>query len=107
MSTNLIGGIILIIAGILTKIFPILIAGYNTMTKEQKAKVDIKGLSTFMSICLCAMGILLIVLYLLGYRDPATIVLITLPSVIFMVIFAQRYDHNKSGRSRGGDKTQA
>lgn len=47
------------------------------------------------SICLCTIGILLTVLHFLGYRTPIIALLITIPAVIFMVIFAQRYDHNK------------
>ena len=41
-------GIILIICGILVKINPNLIAGYNTMSESDKQKIDIKRLSTFM-----------------------------------------------------------
>ncbi|MFT5216354.1 MAG: uncharacterized membrane protein HdeD (DUF308 family) [Glaciecola sp.] len=40
-------GIILIISGVLVKINPNLIAGYNTLSESDKQKIDIKRLSTF------------------------------------------------------------
>ena len=45
---TLIIGLILIIAGFMVKRNPNLIAGYNSLTKEQKKKVDINGMSTMM-----------------------------------------------------------
>ncbi len=44
-TTVLITAFILIGLGVLVKRFPILIAGYNTMSKEEKMNVDVKGLS--------------------------------------------------------------
>jgi hypothetical protein len=42
-------GIIPIVIGFLVKAAPNLIADYNTMTKEQKKKVDIDGLSSLLN----------------------------------------------------------
>ena len=52
----LITAFILIGLGVLVKRFPILIAGYNTMSKEEKMNVDVKGLSAFMCYSLVGMG---------------------------------------------------
>ena len=46
--TQLLGGGLLVLLGILVRFFPNLIAGYNTMSAEQKKNVDVKGLSRFM-----------------------------------------------------------
>lgn len=60
-----------ILLGILIWKFPKLIAGYNTMSAEQQKKVDVKGLKSFIS----SIGIPVI-------------------GAIFILIGAQRYDHN-------------
>lgn len=49
-------GFILIICGLLVKPFPNLIAGYNTMNKEEKAKIDIDKLSSYMRKYLVIIG---------------------------------------------------
>ena len=38
---------VLFVLGMLVRKYPNLIAGYNTMTAEQKKNVDVKGLSNF------------------------------------------------------------
>lgn len=48
--------VILFVLGLLVRKYPNLIAGYNTMTAEQKKKVDIKGLSSFMCRSLCVIS---------------------------------------------------
>ena len=55
--TQLLGGGLLVLLGILVRFFPNLIAGYNTMSAEQKKNVDVKGLSRFMYSSLAAIGI--------------------------------------------------
>ena len=55
--TQLLGGGLLVLLGILVRFFPNLIAGYNTMSAEQKKNVDVKGLSRFMCLSLAAIGI--------------------------------------------------
>ena len=68
----LLGGVLLIVVGLLVKRFPMLIAGYNTMPPAKKKNVDIGGLSS------------LAVIY----------VIYLLPYVVWMLVRAQRYDHN-------------
>lgn len=55
--TQLLGGGLSVLLGILVRFFPNLIAGYNTMSAEQKKNVDVKGLSRFMYSSLAAIGI--------------------------------------------------
>ena len=42
----LIAGLILIISGVLVKLNPNLLAGYNTLSEEQKKEIDIDKVST-------------------------------------------------------------
>ena len=62
-TTVLITAFILIGLGVLVKRFPILIAGYNTMSKEEKMNVDVKGLSAFMCYSLVGMGTVPVLAY--------------------------------------------
>ena len=55
--TQLLGGGLSVLLGILVRFFPNLIVGYNTMSAEQKKNVDLKGLSRFMCSSLAAIGI--------------------------------------------------
>jgi hypothetical protein len=95
-------GGILIVCGILVKIFPNLIAGYNTMSEKQKENVDIKGLSSFMRNGLVVIGLIVIGSYFLfrriGVSEGEYVLIPTgllIIGAIILVIFAQRYDHNK------------
>lgn len=92
--------------GFLIKSVPNLIAGYNTMSKEQKKNVDIEGLSTFMRNGLIIIGLAVIVLYYLfkwmGFPVIANLIMpvaITV-GVIIMVILAQKFDHNKKKKTK-------
>ena len=90
----LVGGIILVITGILAYIFPNLIAGYNTLTKEQKKGVNVKRLKAVVGISLFVYGLLLVITYFILYSInkvdtgdiifPATI----LPFTIILMIIA-------------------
>ena len=97
----LLGGALLIVVGLLVKRFPMLISGYNTLPKEKRKNVDIDGLSSFMRRHLVIIGGLLIlfttILELTGQQEAFSIILaVYLPVyVIWMVVRAQRYDHNK------------
>ncbi len=51
-------GLFLIIIGFLVSRYPNLIAGYNSLSKEEKEKVDIDRLSNRMKITFIIMGIL-------------------------------------------------
>ncbi len=93
-------GLIEIGAGFLVRSYPDLIAGYNTMPPERKKNVDIEGLSRFMRNCLVAMGLATIVtpglLAALGLSGMAKIfiALPTLAGTVYILIKAQKYDHN-------------
>ena len=69
--TQLLGGGLLVLLGILVRFFPNLIAGYNTMSAEQKKNVDVKGLSRFM--CLSLAAILRSGLRFSGKKFPSVI----------------------------------
>lgn len=49
-------GLFLMLTGWAVVKFPLLIAGYNTMSKEQKEKVDVKGASRMMRKTFVLMG---------------------------------------------------
>lgn len=94
-------GALLIVVGLLVKRFPMLIAGYNTMPAEKKKKVDIEGLSSFMRRHLVIIGALwaslAVILTLTGQQDALPVIyMIYVPvCVVWMLIRAQRFDHNK------------
>ncbi|PIA81948.1 hypothetical protein BFR04_11625 [Gaetbulibacter sp. 4G1] len=60
-------GLIFIICGLLVKKYPNLIAGYNSMTIEEKKKIDIKKLSTFLHNGLIITGALAITVAILMF----------------------------------------
>lgn len=96
----LLGGVLLIVVGLLVKRFPMLIAGYNTMPPAKKKNVDIGGLSSFMRRHLVIMGALWIlftvVLELTDQTDTLAVIYVIylLSYVVWMLVRAQRYDHN-------------
>ena len=61
-ASGLIIGILILIAGLLVKPFPNLIAGYNMLTKRDKEKIDIKRYSAFMGNTLVGLGIVVILI---------------------------------------------
>lgn len=94
--------IFFIILGILVWKYPNLIAGYNTMTQEQKNKVNIKALKSFMCSTFCAIGLLIFITFLIAQTvtDKKTAIilssiLIPILGTFYILIGAQRYDHNK------------
>lgn len=94
-------GAFLIVVGLLVKRFPMLIAGYNTLPAEKKKNVDIEGLSSFMRRHLVIIGALwaslAVILTLTGQQDALPVIYgIYVPVyVVWMLIRAQRFDHNK------------
>ena len=98
---HILTGVFLSVVGLLGKRVPMLIAGYNTMPAEKKKNVDVAGLSSFMRRHLVIIGalwvLLAVVLNLTGQQDALPVVyVIYLPVyVVWMLIRAQRYDHNK------------
>ena len=95
-----ISGALFIVLGFLIKAYPNLLAGYNTMSKEQKSNVDIEGLSTFSRNCMLSIGVLLILsgllLFVLNWMMYVSFVSlpITIGGVIYMIIGSQKYDRN-------------
>lgn len=75
-----------------------LISGYNTMPVEKKANVDVKSIAKVMGIVFYFDGALLILTSLIlnmGIKfSPVPIFVILVISVVFMLIFLQRYDGN-------------
>jgi len=60
-------GLIFIICGLLVKKYPNLIAGYNSMSAEEKKNIDIKKFSTFLHNGLIITGALLIIASVVFY----------------------------------------
>ena len=104
LSPHLLTGTLLIVCGLLAKRFPMLISGYNTMPEEKRKNVDIEGLSSFVQRHLVIIGCLWIMLAttltLTDQQDALPVILVIyLPVyVIWMVVRAQRYDHNERKR---------
>ena len=92
--------------GFLVKSSPDLIAGYNTMPKEEKKNIDIEGLSTFMRNGLITIGLSIIIGYYIfkwiGFTMIANsmILIVTLVGVTILLINAQKFDHNKTKNSK-------
>jgi len=85
------------ILGILVYRFPNLLAGYNTMSKEEKAKVDVDGLKKWSRNVFVIIGFLLILgnyishsLANPNYADYPLYVIVVVGLVI-LIIGAQKY----------------
>ena len=100
-TVQLLVGTLLIILGLLIKRFPMLIAGYNTMPAEQKKNVDIEGLSSFMRRHMVIIGALWVLISVglewCGQTKTGSLIYLfyITPYTFWMVIRAQRYDHNR------------
>ncbi len=104
-------GVIFIFIGIAIHVFKwyFLISGYNTMSKEKKAKVDTKGLGRLMGIYSYINGgifIVMDILHALNLKPALTpaIVLFGI-STVYLLIRAQKYDGNvydENGKIRKG-----
>ncbi|MCB9015571.1 MAG: DUF3784 domain-containing protein [Lentimicrobiaceae bacterium] len=103
---NLVVGLFMIGIGFLVKSAPDLIAGYNTMSAEQKKNVDIDGLSTYMRNGLIIIGLSIIIGYYLfkwiGFTMIANsmILIVTIVGVTVLVVKAQRFDNNKKKKTK-------
>lgn len=97
----IITAITLILLGFLVKTAPNLIAGYNTMQKEKKRNVDIKGLSSLIRNIFISIGVLMITVYYFliwlefDFIAELSFIFILIIGVIIILIKAQKYDHNK------------
>lgn len=98
----LIVSVLLVALGFLVKAFPMLIAGYNTMSPKERAQVDIKGLSSLMRNAFIIMGLsILLGTYLFEWLGMSVVAHAILPITIFggaiiTVLLAQRFNHNHS-----------
>jgi hypothetical protein len=104
-------GIFLIAIGLAVHVFKLyfLISGYNTMSKEKKAKVDTEGLGRLMGIYAYVNGgvfIVMGVLQALGLKPVQTpAVVFFVISTVYLLIKAQKYDGNiydENGKLRKG-----
>lgn len=78
-----------------------LIAGYNTMSAEEKENVDIKGLAREMAICLYAMGGFFILVAIFGERFPQIEYLmpfVIIGGVLITIFRSGKYDKNKADK---------
>ncbi|MCK0180550.1 DUF3784 domain-containing protein [Flavobacteriaceae bacterium S0862] len=92
-------GVILIICGFLVKKYPNLIAGYNTLSEDDKEKVDIENLSLMMKRALITISALIIVMGLImslikveehyGLLITSSIVIL---GIIIMAISATKFN---------------
>jgi len=86
-----------------------LIAGYNTMNKEQQAKVNTTALGRLIGIYCCAIGAMFLVVGVLTALDvaatgPILLIFFAL-STIYVLVKAQKYDGNlydDTGKLRRG-----
>ena len=92
--------LLLVFFGIAIKYFKwyFLISGYNTMSKNHKENVDIKGLGELMGNFLFLIAAIIGIsgyLQILGYKNISLIMmLLIIPLIIILLIKAQKYDHN-------------
>lgn len=87
---------ILILCGFLVKRFPNLIAGYNTLSKADKEKIDIKKLSSFLKYILVSLGILGLFLffYLKTFDIKENTIIMVNATIIVVVIIAASFVAN-------------
>lgn len=99
---NGITGLSLIGIGFLVKAFPDLISGYSTMTKEQKANVDIKGFSSFIKKGFIVIGLTIIVGYYffnwigLSMIANSIILISVLGGTFILSVKSRKFDRNES-----------
>lgn len=88
-----------------------LISGYNTMSAERKKNVDVVGLANLIGYYCYFLAALFVVAWLFGqleYHTPMLAVFIIMGiSAIFLIIRAQKYDHNKKLGNKDSTSLQA
>jgi hypothetical protein len=93
-------GLLLIVMGLAVHVFKMhfLISGYNTMPVEKRANVDVRSIAKIMGIVFYFDGALLILISILKYVgikfSVAPVFVIIAVSIVFMLVFLQRYDGN-------------
>ncbi|MDL2231436.1 DUF3784 domain-containing protein [Porphyromonadaceae bacterium OttesenSCG-928-L07] len=83
---NFLTAIILITFGILVRFFPNLIAGYNTLSKEDKKKVDAKGLSHLISKTFIITGLINLGLNILVGLEILPLALYSFINIILILV---------------------
>jgi vacuolar-type H+-ATPase subunit I/STV1 len=86
-------GLIFIAIGILIKVFPNLLAGYNQLSNREKENAISNGLPTFAFILLGVMGLIIIAGYFVGIWidkpsiGQSIIVFVSLAGAVVMIVF--------------------
>lgn len=80
-----------------------LIAGYNTMKKEKKENIDIEGLRKYIGNYMILVAFILFIGAIAGRYGYKNIslgsFLLLIPMTVFLIIKAQKYDHNKKRKN--------
>ena len=104
--TDLIMGVILMLAGLLVYRFPMLISGVNTMSKERLSKVDLEGLKRVMRNAFLISGAIIILLgglsTLVHIRKDvhyALMMAVVFGMVIAVLLLSRRYDAGLQGEA--------
>jgi hypothetical protein len=94
-------GLIFIATGILVRLFPNLMAGYNQLSQKERENAKANGLPTFGSVVFLSMGLVSISGYFIGVwmEKPAIgqslSLLVTLVGVVVLVVFGQRFTRER------------
>ena len=86
-TINLFVGGLIIITGLIIKRYPNMLAGYSTMTKEEKKKININGITTIIRNCLIFVGFIIIIGSLMSIFFNIEKVSIYLIPVVMIVSF--------------------
>ena len=94
--------VLLVVIGLLVKRFPILMAGYNTMTAEQKKNVDAKGAADYLCRAFCMIALVGIILFyglqLIGMTEKVITILtstvVPVIGILITLVKIQKFDHN-------------
>lgn len=84
---NFLGGSVMLLLGLLMRVFKMsnLIAGYNTSTKEEKAKYDEKKLTKFVGNMLIVASIILLLGGLIAEITNVSVLTITVSWLLFLL----------------------
>ena len=98
--------VLLVVIGLLVKRFPILMAGYNTMTAEQKKNVDAKGAADYLCRAFCMIALMGIILFyglqLIGMTEKVITILtstvVPVIGILITLVKIQKFDHTPKAR---------
>ncbi|WPR77131.1 DUF3784 domain-containing protein [Algoriphagus sp. NG3] len=95
-------GLLFIAIGIVVKLFPNLIAGYNNLSHKEKENALTNGLPTFASIVFGMMGLIIIVGHYLelGLDMPSLgrnlVIISSLAGSVILIVFGNRFTAKKN-----------